>query len=71
MIGGLGDQYSAFLEPGAFRAAIRKPTKAELDYMSETAVGVPSTHSAQPRSLALLVAPHRLAIRAARVQASA
>ena len=40
MIGSLDDQYSMYLEPSAFRAAIRKPTKAERDYLSEQAVGV-------------------------------
>lgn len=39
MVGDLSDRYSAFLEPGGFRAAIHKPTKAELDYMSGQAVG--------------------------------
>lgn len=39
MISGLGDKYSEFLDPAAFRAAIRRPTQAELDYLSSQAVG--------------------------------
>ena len=39
LISQLGDRYSEYLEPSAFRAAIRKPTKAELDYLSGQAVG--------------------------------
>ena len=64
MIGGLGDQYSAFLEPGAFRAAIRKPTKAELDYMSETAVGAASPRRRDRcRGLAGVLARHHCVCR--------
>lgn len=40
MIGGLGDRYSEFFDPAGFRAAIRRPTQAELDYLSNQAVGV-------------------------------
>ena len=39
LISRLGDKYSEYLEPSAFRTAIRKPTKAELDYLSEQAIG--------------------------------
>jgi hypothetical protein len=39
LVGSLNDQYSAFLDPSAFRTAIRRPTKAELGYLSEQAVG--------------------------------
>jgi hypothetical protein len=42
MIAALGDRYSEFLEPPAFRAAVRRPTQAELDYMASYAVGTPS-----------------------------
>ena len=37
---GLGDPYSEFLEPPAFRAAIRRPSKVELEYLAAQAVGV-------------------------------
>lgn len=39
MISSLGDQYSEYLDPSAFRAAIKRPTKAELDYLAQQAVG--------------------------------
>ena len=41
MVGGLEDKYSEFLDPAGFRAAIRRPTQAELDYLSSQAVGAP------------------------------
>lgn len=43
LVGSLNDQYSAFLDPSAFRTAIRRPTKAELGYLSEQAVGAKAT----------------------------
>ena len=39
MVAGLDDKYSEFLDPAGFRAAIRRPTQAELDYLSSQAVG--------------------------------
>ena len=44
MVGSLGDQYSEFLDPAAFRAAVKRPTKAELDYLSQQAVGATPPH---------------------------
>ena len=41
MVRGLDDKYSEFLDPAGFRAAIRRPTQAELDYLSSQAVGAP------------------------------
>ena len=75
MIASLDDQYSQYLEPGAFRAAIRKPTKAELDYLSEQAVGTLQHQHAMPQHLAAVLcictaaelavhAPQRLAMSA-------
>eukprot|EP00892_Ulva_mutabilis_P000051 jgi/Ulvmu1/10046/UM059_0096.1 len=40
MIATLGDQYSEYLDPAAFRAAIKRPTRAERDYLAQQAVGV-------------------------------
>ena len=34
MIGTLGDRWSAFLPPSAFRRALRKPQPAERDYLA-------------------------------------
>ena len=73
MIASLDDQYSQYLEPGAFRAAIRKPTKAELDYLSEQAVGTLQHQHAMSQHLAAVLcicaaaeldvhAPQRLAM---------
>jgi hypothetical protein len=45
MVARLDDRYSEFLDPAGFRAAIRRPTQAELDYLSNQAVGTPLSHA--------------------------
>ncbi|KAF8072837.1 CBR1 [Scenedesmus sp. PABB004] len=40
LVGSLGDRYSAFLEPSAFRRALRRPLPAERAYLAAQYVGV-------------------------------
>ena len=40
MLATVGDEYSAYLTPSAFRSALRRPLPAELAYASALAVGV-------------------------------
>lgn len=40
LVGSLGDKYSAFLDPSAYRRAIRRPLPAERNYLAAQFVGV-------------------------------